>query len=158
MILGSKNRIAIEFSFKDIIQSNGSYGNIRLYIDNKALGYYDDYVNLNAFSHQLKRLVANKDVDFDEFKGMSSEDVFLEIINSDDIRYDKTILSLGESFDDFDIRYIKSKGDVLLFWRLSKDHFFNYEKFDYNIHCCRLKIKEIQKIQADFDKALTTSV
>jgi len=63
-IIGSKDKIAIEF---DVVKSQTpkrNYGNILLFLDEKPLGYYKELINLDAFKYQLQRLIDNKNVFF----------------------------------------------------------------------------------------------
>ncbi|MEP4095754.1 hypothetical protein [Reichenbachiella sp.] len=157
MIIGSKEIIAIEFNLVETNTTERKYGNVSLYLDNRSLGYYDDPISLDAFNLQLKRLINNQDAFFDEFKDMSHDAIFEEISKNDDVKFDSTLFSLGESFDDFDIRYIKIDDEVRFLWRLSKDHFFSYEDENYDIHGYSIKIEEIEKVQQEFDNILANS-
>lgn len=112
MLLGSKETIGLEFSLEKTNIPNRNYGYINLYLNNMALGYYSDLINLDAFNYQLSRIIETQDVFFEEFDNMSFESIFQKIIGSDDEKFDKSLLSFGESFDDFDIMYFKIKEDV----------------------------------------------
>ncbi len=124
-IIGSKNKIAVKVERVDNSSGNNIYGKVLLYIDGKEIGYFDESINLRVFVSQFLRLT-NPVVELQELNDMSDADALATIIESDDEVFDGCILSLGESFDDFEIRFFGTNEGVRIVWRMVADTYYRY--------------------------------
>lgn len=158
MIVGKKETFGLKFELIETNTPARNYGHIILFLENKIIGYYGEPISLDAVNYQFERIISNQNVFFEPLIRVSKEKLYSILVNEQDIKYDSCLLSLGESFDDFDLKYIKSNNEVRFIWKLSESHTHSYNSKDYNIHDCYVKIEEIQIVKAEFEQILRTSM
>ena len=158
IISGDKKLFGIQFektkSTKKVV-----YGYISLFVNNQEIGYFHEEVSLSAVEHQLQRLL---DINMDymsEFDSLTDEGAFEKLVSSYDEKYDNSILSLAESFDDFEIRFIKGSDQLRLLWRLGEETYFDYQKnINHEIKGSRIKLEFLKEVVYDFSRHIQLAI
>ena len=143
-LLGSKERVGVNIVKVDT--SNGIYGKVILFLDSFMLGSSDEYINLNAFISQLQRLERSS-IRLPYLRQLTDEEAFMTILESKEEIYDQCILSLGESFDDFEIRFYDNESGIRVMWKMVSDPYFDYPfRIDSKIRGVLLTRNEISEL------------
>jgi hypothetical protein len=149
MIIGDKNSFAIKFEVL-----NSIYGKIVVYVNGFEIGYYDEEVNLKTVLFQISRLLEFKDLQEFNSSKLNIVKTFNKLNNSIDEKYDATILSLGESFDDFEIRALKVDEKITIIWRLTESPFYEYKFNSQEILFGEINIKDIERVCSEVIKEI----
>lgn len=96
--------------------------NIILVIDGFKIGTLNSPTYIPSFISSLEELLINKIY----FCEKINADLFCEIVGKGELE-NKNIFTLEETFDDFMKRCIRSKENFYFYFKLYKEHFFNYE-------------------------------
>jgi Immunity protein 42 len=150
MIIGDKNRFAIEFEICNL-WGKMQDGKIILFINNSQIGSYDDNVYLNIPCEGLLSIIDSGNILYPEFRNKKPS-VVMKIFNTSfEEKYDSCLLHFGESFDDFLFRAYKVNPDKICFlWKLAKNHFFEYPKCDFRSKSFELDISEVRFVVEQF--------
>jgi len=141
------------FALKVIITDVGNAkGRTQVIIDNKSIGYFDEEVNLSVFKNQLVRL-SNEMKAYPELENKEDNEVFDLLINTSDPKYDSTIISFVESFDDFIIRGVKLGNEIKFLWKLDVDTFYEYpdRRKKTELSSFSVSIDEIRSVVGELD-------
>ena len=112
-VIGNKSTIALNFNIEK--KSPKILGCFSLYLNGQIVGDLENKDTfLLAVYKQLKNVLI-KQIDFLELSGLNNRKK-LDLILSGSGRYDSTILSLGESFDDYIIRVIRLEDELQFFY------------------------------------------
>ena len=141
MIIGDKDNFAIK-----IHKIDHTYGKIAFFINGFELGYYNEEVNILTVMHQLLKTVDYRDLNLFEKYNENLTEIFNFLLNSDDEKYDPTILSFGPSFDDFYVRGLTHKDEIFIIWKLSETPFFEYEFESNEIRSGKIKMDTIKTL------------
>jgi hypothetical protein len=153
MIVGNKNRFAIEF---EICNEWGKMqdGKIILFINNFQVGSYDDINYLSIPCEELLSVLDSENRYYPEFKNKKISEIVKIFNTSDEDRY-YSVIHLGESFDDFIIRAYKVDSHKICFlWKLLKNPFFQYPKYDYRSKSFELDISEVLSVVQQFKEVI----
>jgi hypothetical protein len=128
--IGKKEYFGIEFMPNQKFSNKG--GPINIWIDNFSFGYPLDgdffFVVINALNH----IVYNSEF-FSELEGKSDEETLKIILQNDESgpNYDAATIQMGESFDDYIVRAVKTiDGNIKLIVAAAKHKSINLQTFN----------------------------
>ena len=130
-LIGDKKKFAIEF---EVINMISSWGKVLLYFDGKKVGHYEEETNLKSIAYNLCSIEKRLKKNYKEFINEDYSWIFNVILEEPTDKYDSTLVSLGESFDDFEIRCIVNDEVLTFMWRLVANPFHEYKDYD----CCKI--------------------
>ena len=115
--IGNKNKLSIDIA---CISNNNNFvmGKSRIWIENKYIGDFDDVSPIGPLICTIRNLITKKSKKFMDDK-----------ISVNKLRYFYLgdTISPGESYDDFNIKILKTKKKIHFIWRLHKDSFLKNE-------------------------------
>jgi hypothetical protein len=115
---------------------------IKLILNYKEIGTFEDEQVLGVFTHQIQRLINLETLKRNEVPQDTKE--AFEYLDSEESG--KYYLSLGECFDDFSIRAFRENKKVHILWELSDEPFFSYKDPYRGIQHETFDICDVEKV------------
>jgi hypothetical protein len=129
---GSKEFFAIDYHIND---HKSMMGNVRIWIHNIYVGYFDEEVPLLTVQYSLdnlsKRLDQLTDPNLKQAKN-EGKDLFKVILSLSE--NGKFMVTLGESFDDFSVFVFKDGSFLQFLWKFCENPFFKYPNYPEGQH------------------------
>ena len=147
MIVGNKLIFAFEFELIDIQKHTG---NIVIWMNNKPIGFKKEEISLSGIIFQIKNKI-KCDIRFPELKNLNIHELNRFFLDSKNFKLDYTLLSLGESFDDFLIRCFIIEDSIYFFSKMFSDFIYEYEKPDFSINYLKISLEDFKKINNEFE-------
>lgn len=155
MIIGDKNRFAIEFEICNL-WGKMQDGKIVIFINNSQVGSYEDNVYMNIPCRVLLDVLDSENRYYPEFSNQKLSEIVKIFNTSVEDKY-YCLLHLGESFDDFLVRAYKGDPDKICFlWKLLKKPFFKYPVHDYRSQYFELDISEVRLVVEQFKEIIAS--
>lgn len=148
--IGNKENFAIEFSIQMERYSRHLFGGIRIWLEGKYFGAYEDINILSVTLHQLEILLTTRKIHSDNFSCMSEKDICDFIKYENNLDGGRHFISLGEAFDDFPTVVYSTKGRLNFIWKLRKNPVFQYVDYPKGILSAGVRENEFGKIIAKF--------
>ena len=150
-VVGDKNSFGIEYA----VQSKSKYtmGNMRLWLEGRYIGAFDD-VNILTSTLMILEILSPEFVDSDEFVGMDSEQIYEHIKADGNYDGDRFYFTPGEAFDDFSIVVYSQGGYFNFIWKLHDDPYFQYPDYPKGIQSAQVSVDEFCKVVTEFKKII----
>ena len=146
--IGDKRTFAIEVRVTRSIAS--PWGNLRIWLDSKYIGAYEDECPMLVTLATLKRIPDLKASG--EAFGCSPDVVFNDL-HSDRIEGgDRYRLGLGESFDDFSVIGFCDDRNATFVWAIREDPFFTYPDYPVGVHSATVPLDFFKNAVSGFEE------
>ena len=156
-LIGKKENFAIEFNIQSERYNRHLFGGIRLWLNGKYLGAYQDINILSVTWYQLELLTKDTNIENNDFAKKSDKEVFDFIKSGDNLEGGRYFLCLGEGFDDFSVVVYRFNDMIKFIWKLYDDRpfsSFQYEDYPHSIQSAEIEINEFHKIVTEFKTKL----
>ncbi len=156
-LIGTKENFAVEFNVQSERYNRHLFGGIRLWLDGKYLGAYEDVNILSVTWYQLELLARDTRIYNDDFVKINDSEVFDFIKSEDNLEGGRYFLSLGEGFDDFSVVVYRFDDAIKFIWKLHDDRpfsSFQYDDYIHSIQSAEIEINEFHEVVTEFKKKL----
>ncbi|MCP4088214.1 MAG: hypothetical protein GY746_00250 [Gammaproteobacteria bacterium] len=141
-LIGDKNNFGFEYEISPSVSH--VMGNMRLWIEGRYIGSFDDTNILPTIIHQFEGL-EEFNLDGCKFQNMGVHEIY-DLIISDSIPDSYNYLfSPGEAFDDFIIIAFVCNGEIVFIWSLVENPFFEYSDYPKGIQSARVPVDVFKK-------------
>ncbi len=142
VIIGDKASFGLEYSkpSKSSVAAP-TFLAVRLWISGVPIGTLDEETYLPSFRHQLRR-VTHSEVVFAESKSI--------------VESDESLISLGDTFDDFEMRRFIVGDNVLITAKLVTHPFHSHPQLQKGMtYKGRTPLKQVEAAISEFDQTIT---
>jgi hypothetical protein len=158
MILGEKNKFAVEYSHADGYPNDMGYG--RIWIDNEFIGTYLDLIFLGGYLlGTLNEFKIKKELR-DDLRHLTKDQLF-NLLSSGEYEYSDNYLVSGSTFtDDFNIWAYRLEDLTFILWKvLRTDLFDDLKKYKQEVFLKSIQtntlIDVIDKLETEYrDKGI----
>lgn len=146
-MIGCKKCFGIEHERQ--LDGSPIFGKMRLWLEGRYIGAFDDVNILSVAWHQLDGLNVD-DIDGCRFGNMPPEDIYGELESGavDDFR--RYILMPGEAFDEFLVYWYACNKKLHFVWKLVDRPFFSYPGYPSDVQFAQVPIAEFQRAVDEF--------
>lgn len=151
-LIGKKSSFGFEYNIRS--RHHHIMGNMRLWIEGKYIGAFDDLNILSAIFLQFEGLEL-KNIDGYKFLGKKDEEIYYELVDDHSLDNWRYNFSPGESFDDFIILTYICDDRITFIWKLVDNPYFEYSDYPKDIQSAQVSVDEFQKVVMEFKKILS---
>lgn len=149
--IGDKSTFAIEAHLQQ--RAPMPFGNVRLWLENRYLGAYEDSVPMLVTLASLKRLL-DQHVAFDDASLPSREAFFAGVMDGSMRDGDRYRAGLGESFDDFLVIGFRCGDRIRFIWVLHENPFFDYPAYPEGLQDAWISVALFQDVVERFERVV----
>lgn len=150
-LVGDRNRFGVEYFF--VPSDRYVMGHMRLWIDGKHVGAFED---VNILSAALCQLEIG---DFESINGCcfdkySPDDLYGLLSSSSTVEFYSYVLALGNAFDDFSLYWYACENNLNFLWKIVTGPYFEYSGYSREVQFASISCDEFVAVVSEFRKVL----
>lgn len=151
-MIGESSAFAIEYQ-----NSNSpNFGNSKIWVSSNYFGYFDEpsyFAYMQGAFEDFENVKPHLNIENNQDNPGRLYNHITQEVSSD--IHDKSIMTLGDSYDDFIVYSFIYQNKAAFVWRLREDPFFEYSDYEDIIHLGLIDIEYMKNVLSEFNKIIT---